>query len=181
MPVDMPHILTKPQIIFGIITVYFSFSVVFQRATPARINPYQLLTSLIHDKCLHDPIRNKCDLSFINMAPEFASQYIISTFLPDSFSSPAHLSITRGSRKKQGGGYLGLFYSSLNDENLSNDFSGGYEEKMDSYKDKRAANLDIMVGLLENDEIKQLKVRVQWNPDKRKPLSSGHRRKNGQF
>ena len=74
-----------------------------------------------------------------------------------------------------------MFYSSLNDGNLSNDFSGGYEEEIDSYKDKGAANLDIMVGLLENDEIKQLKVRVQWNPDKRKPLSNGHRRKNGQF
>ena len=59
------------------------------------------------------------------------------------------------------------FYGSLNDGNLSNDFSSGYEEKMDthedvdSYHDEGAANLDIMVGLLEeNDKIKQLKDRV---------------------
>ena len=51
--------------------------------------------------------------------------------------------------------------------NLSNDFSSGYEEKMnthedvDSHHDEGAANLDIMVGLLEeNDKIKQLKDRV---------------------
>ena len=56
------------------------------------------------------------------------------------------------------------FYGSLNDGNLSNDFSSGYEEKMDthedvdSHHDEGAANLDIMVGLLEeNDKIKQLK------------------------
>ena len=59
------------------------------------------------------------------------------------------------------------FYGSLNDGNLSNDFSGGCEEKMDthededSHHDEGAANLDVMVGLLEeNDEIKQLKDRV---------------------
>ena len=59
------------------------------------------------------------------------------------------------------------FYGSLNDGNLFNDFSSGYEEKMDthedvdSYHDEGAANLDIMVGLLEeNDKIKQLKDRV---------------------
>ena len=60
-----------------------------------------------------------------------------------------------------------LFYGSFNDGNLSNDFSGGCEEKKDthededSHHDERAANLDIMVGLLEeNDAIKQLKERV---------------------
>ena len=59
------------------------------------------------------------------------------------------------------------FYGSLNDRKLSNDFSGGCEEKMGSHEDENshhdegAANLDIMVGLLEeNDEIKQLKDRV---------------------
>ena len=42
----------------------------------------------------------------------------------------------------------------------------GYEEKMDSHEDadshhdEGAANLAIMVGLLENNKIKQLKVRV---------------------
>ena len=59
-----------------------------------------------------------------------------------------------------------LFYSSLNDGNLSNDFSRGCEKKMDSHEedshhDVGAANLDIMVGLLEeDDEIEQLKDRV---------------------
>ena len=60
-----------------------------------------------------------------------------------------------------------LFCGSLNDGNLSNDFSGECEEKMDahededSYHDEGAANLDIMVGLLEeDDEIKQLMDRV---------------------
>ena len=44
------------------------------------------------------------------------------------------------------------FYGSLNDGNLSNDFSSGYEEKMDthedvdSYHDEGAANLDRIVG-----------------------------------
>ena len=58
-------------------------------------------------------------------------------------------------------------HGSLNDGNLSNDFSSGYEEKMDahedvdSHHDEGAPSLDIMVGLLEeNDKIKQLKDRV---------------------
>ena len=55
----------------------------------------------------------------------------------------------------------------LQRSNLSKDFSSGYEEKMDthedvdSHHDEGAANLDIMVGLLEeNDKIKELKDRV---------------------
>ena len=59
------------------------------------------------------------------------------------------------------------FYGSLNNGNLSNDFSRGCEKKMDSHEDEDShhdegtANLDIMVGLLEeDDEIKQLKDRV---------------------
>ena len=101
------------------------------------------------EPCKHQAaVAKKCNLSSINYIPKGRYSYAVLAVGVENAGDKS-------------------FYGSLNDGNLSNDFSIGYEEKMDthedvdSYHDEGAANLDTMVGLLEeNDKIKQLKDRV---------------------